>query len=188
MAKVGVSDFHYAKLIKDDTTGVTYDVIKAVPGLTEVSIKAASDTATLFADNGPFESSTALGEITVDISLADIPLDVAADLLGHTINAGVMTCAANDTAPNVAIGFVGLKSNGKKRYAWMLKGTFGIPDDNYQTKADKINFQAQTISGKFVIRAYDKKWKLVADEDATDYLPTTGTNWFTPATIQATVG
>ena len=187
MAKIGVSQFHYAKNTKDDTTGVTYDVLVAVKKLKEISIKTASDTATDYADNGPSDVASSLGEITVEISLSDLSLEDQAALLGHTITAGVMTYNADDTAPYVAIGFVGLKSNGKKRYVWLLKGQFQEPDDTYKTKGDKIEFQPQSITGKFVIRDFDGDWKKMADEDATGYLPATGTGWFETATIQATV-
>ena len=187
MAKIGVSGFHYAKNTKDDAAGVTYAAPVAVKKLKEIIIKTASDTVTDYADNGPSEVASSLGEITVEISLSDLTLEDQAALLGHTIAEGVMTYNADDTAPDVAIGFVGLKSNGKKRYVWLLKGKFQEPDDTYKTKGDKIEFQPQALTGKFVIRDFDGDWKKLADEDATGFLPETATNWFTTETIQATV-
>ena len=183
--KIGVSDFRYAKLTQDSAVGVTYGTITAVPGLASLEIKVASDSSTFFADNGPYALASALGDITVDIELADLPLEAAADLLGHSVSAGVMNCSAHDVAPEVAIGFVGLKSNGKKRYVWLLKGQFSIPDDSYKTKGDKVEFQSQKISATFAIRTYDGQYKKVGDEDATGWVATAGTNWFTVDTIKA---
>lgn len=188
MAKVGLSRFHYAKLTKDDITGVSYSEPVAVPKLKTVSIKTSADTVTDYADNGPSDVASSLGEITVEIELSELPLKVQADLLGHTIDKGVMVQKADDTAPMVAIGFVGLKSNGKKRYVWMLKGQFQIPDDDYKTKGEKVEFQSQKISGKFVIRDYDGAYKKTADEDAEGYVETTGQNWFNVGTINAPAG
>jgi len=88
MAKVGLSNLHYAKNTKDDATGVTYEVPKKIAGVITADIKTGSNTATLFADNGPAETATALGEITLDLETKDLPLEAHADLLGRTIVAG----------------------------------------------------------------------------------------------------
>lgn len=179
MAKVGLSNFYYALNTKDDNTGVTYSPPVKVAGIISADIKTGSDTATLFADNGPAETATALGEITVDIELKDLSLEAQAALLGHTITAGVMKNNADDVAPYVAIMFESLKSNGKKRFVKLLKGKFQEPDDTNKTKEDKIAFQTQKISGKFVIREFDGIWKETTDEDATGYVAATGTAWYT---------
>jgi phi13 family phage major tail protein len=179
MAKIGLSNFYYALNIKDDSTGATYSAPEKVAGIISADIKTGSDTATLFADNGPAETASSLGEITVDIELKDIPLETQAILLGHKITAGVMESNADDVAPDVAIMFESLKSNGKRRFVKLLKGKFQEPDDTNKTKEDKISFQTQKISGKFVIREFDGAWKRTTDEDATGYLPATGVAWYT---------
>lgn len=181
--KTGVSDLHYAILTADTTSAVTYSAPVAISGLAEVTNKVASDSSTFYADNGPAETSTTMGEVTLEITVTDVPIELAAALLGSTVTAGVMTCKAGDTAPYVAVGFVGLKSNGKKRYVWLLKGQFQIPDDDYKSKGDKVEFQSVKLAGKFVCREKDSAWKTVADEDSEGYVATTGTNWFTAATI-----
>lgn len=185
MAKVGVNGFHYALLTSDTVSGVAYSTPVAVPGLVSIDIKTASDTTTLFADDGPYEVASALGEITVDIELADLPLEVHAALLGHTATAGVMPMASTESAPYVAIGFLGTGSNSQTIPVWLLKGVFGEPDDTYQTKEDKVAFQTSKISGKFVARVYDNKYKIKADTKATGYQATTLTNWFTTTPINA---
>ena len=67
MSRVGVSNFYYAKQTKDDVTGVTYAAPVRIPGLISVSISPASNTNTLYADNGPAEVAESLGEITVEV-------------------------------------------------------------------------------------------------------------------------
>lgn len=178
MAKIGLSNFYYAVNLTDAVAGATYDVPKKIPGLISADIKAGSTTSTLFADNGPAEVASALGDITVDIELKDLPLEVQSALLGHKIVAGVMVNNANDVAPYVAVMFESLKSNGKKRFVKLLKGVFSEPDDTNKTKEDKVSFQTQKISGKFIIRDFDGDWKKTTDEDAEGYVPATGTNWY----------
>ena len=181
--KTGVSGFVYAKVLTDTVTATTYGPIVPVPGLVSVDNKTASSTNTFYADNGPYEVSAALGEITDDVEMADPSNIVIADLLGHTIVAGVMAYKGDDTPAVVAIGFIGLKANGKKRLVWLTKGSFQEPDDSYKTKADKTDPQSQKLSGKFVLRTSDKQWKKVCDEDDPGTLPATIASWFTLPTI-----
>lgn len=184
--KNGVSKFGYAKILKDDVTGTTYGPITFVPGLVSVENKTASSTDTFYADNGPYDVSTALGEISIDAELADPSLAVIADLLGHKITAGVMEFAGTDTPAQVAICFMGARTNGKSRLVWLFKGSFQEPDDTYKTKGAKSDPQSQKLSGKFMNRVSDGKWKKVADEDGVGVAPTIMDTWFTLPTIVVT--
>lgn len=179
MSIVGLSEFHYATLTSDDSTGVVYDTPVAVEGIINADISAGGNTDTLYADNGPYEVDSVLGEITVTLELADLSLETQAALLGHTITAGVMSEKSSDTPPYVAITFQADKASGAVRYVKLLKGKFNIPEMNTQTKNNSVNFQTGKIEGKFVQRIYDKEWRRVADTDADGYVSTTGTNWHT---------
>lgn len=180
MAQVGVSDLYYAVLTKDDGTGVTYNTPVKIPGLISINIKPNSSTETLFGDNGPMETASTLGNIQVEINTADIDFATQAVLLGHTLNgSGILLRKSTDIPPWVAIGFKALKSNGKYRYGWLVKGKFAIPDMDNTTRKDSIDFQTPTINGSFVKRDNDALWLRQTDEDAVGYTAATGTNWFT---------
>jgi phi13 family phage major tail protein len=179
MALIGLSNFAYAIMTKDDNTGVTYNTPVVVPGVTEINIKPKTETATLYADDGPYDTASSLGDIEVEISLAELDLATQAALLGHTVSNGVMVRKSTDAAPYVAIGFKSLKSNGKYRYVWLLKGKFVVPDQDHKTKQDKPDFQVPKITGTFVKRTYDNAWQKIGDEDATGWTAATGTGWFT---------
>ena len=184
MAKIGVSGFRYALQTADTTSALTYGSPVLVPGVVAIDVKTGKDQTTLFADNGPFDSASALGEITVDLELADLSLEVYAALLGHTVTAGVMTSHANDVAPYVAIGFEGLKANGKKRWVWLLKGQFAEPDDTFKSKGETVEFQTQKLTGTFVVTAKNGNWKKTTDEDATGYVAESGATFI--ATVPTT--
>ena len=62
MSQIGVSDFKYAVLSKDDKEGVSYGEWNAIPGLVSVDIKSSGSVSTNYADNGPFETASNLGD------------------------------------------------------------------------------------------------------------------------------
>jgi phi13 family phage major tail protein len=178
MAQVGLRNVHYAVMTKDDATGVTYNTIKAIPGVITAKIQPKSNSATLFADDGPAETATTLGEIDVEFEFSDLPVDVQADWLGHTVDAttGVLVKKSTDVAPYIALGFVSRKSSGKDLYVWLLKGKAQVPEDNYKTMEDKPDFGTKTISLTFVRRNYDNAYQAVGDEDNEAF--TGGAQWF----------
>ena len=179
MSKVGVSNLHYALVTLDSVATLTYGTPVKIANTISVDVKAAANSATLFADNGPAETASALGEISISIDVADLSLEDSAALLGHTVTAGVMVKHVDDTAPYVALLFEGLKANGKKRFVSVLKAQAAEPEDNYKTKADKPEFQPQKLEFKAIKRDHDGIWERVSDEDATGFVVGTGTAWYT---------
>jgi len=186
--KVGVSGLVYAKVLTDTEEGTTYGAIKAIPGTVSIENKTGSSIDNFFADNGAYENTTSLGEITVDLEIADPSPEVIADILGHKIVAGVMDFNVNDVPADVAIGFVGLKANGANRLVWLRKGKFKESDDTYKTKGSKSEPQSQKLSGSFVALKSNGSWKKTADSDAVGVLPATIANWFKVETLDVTIG
>lgn len=178
---IGLRNLVYAKMLTDPPYGqgqATYETPKLIAGAISVNINANASTETLFADDGPFETATTIGQIEVELNVADLPLEIQAELLGHTYENGVLIRRAGDVPPWVAIGFKSLKSNGKYRYTWLAKGKFGIPEQNNQTKGDSIEFQTPTIVGSFVKRECDDEWERHIDEDDENFTPEMALNWF----------
>ncbi|MDE3838660.1 hypothetical protein C0966_04555 [Bacillus methanolicus] len=192
--QVGLSDLYYAILTKDDSTGVAYQSPVKIAGAINAKISPKVDTQTLYADDGPSETVTSLGEIEVEFEAKDIPLSVQASLLGHTISNGILVKSVSDTAPYVALGFKSKKSNGKYRFVWIFKGRFETPEQEYKTSEDKPSFQTPKLKGTFVKRDNDGRWQIIGDEDEAGF--TAGSTWFnavvnvssdtTPPTLSST--
>lgn len=176
---VGLKDLYYALLEKDDSTGVAYGTPVRIAGAIQANINPNASIETLFADDGPMETATTMGQIELELVAADVPLDVQAILLGHTVSGAILKRKSNDVPPWVAVGFRALKSNGKYRYTWLLKGKFSQPEQSHETKGDSVNFQTPTLTGNFVKRDFDDEWIHQTDEDLADYVATIGQNWFT---------
>jgi phi13 family phage major tail protein len=167
-ALVGLKDLYYALLTKDDETGVTYGTPAKVSAAITAKISPKVDSAVLYADDGPAETAIAMGEVDVELETQDLPLEIQAAVLGHTLNAatGVMVKNSSDTAPYLALGFKAKKANGKYRFIWLLKGKFSPAEEEYKTSEDKVTYNTPKIKASFVKRANDNNWQYIADEDS----------------------
>ena len=177
--KVGLEDLYYATLTSDASDGAVYGTPVKITGAIVANINPNGVSGTLFADNGPLDTASQLGQIELELQIADIPLSVHSVLLGSdAVSDGIAYDKSTDTPPWVAIGFKSKKSNGKYRYVWLVKGKFKINEDNNETQDDSIKWQTATISGHFVKRDYDNVWRKRADEDEATYVDA-GDTWFT---------
>lgn len=176
MSKIGISKFHYAVQSAEETatSDATYGTTTAVPGLVSIDVTKESSTNTLYADNGPYEVAENSGAINVTIDLADLPMSVQADLLGHTYDSANKTLIkkTSDTAPYCAILFEFLMGNNSKRCVKLYKGRFAEPTQSGQTKGENVEFQTSQITASFVAlkgKANNAgKWELDKDYASTD--------------------
>lgn len=185
MATIGLRDLHYALLTDDTSTGATYEAPVKIAGAISANVNPNTSSATLFADDGPYDSATTLGEIVVELNLADLPPAASAAILGHTYGANkLLVKKSSDQPPYLALGYRSLMSSGKYRYTWLYKGKFTDGEQNNQTKGDSIEYQTPTITGSFVKRDFDDAWQAEADEG--DIGASIITSWFT-AVVEPTV-
>lgn len=168
MSKIGVSKFYYGIQTAEETatTAATYATPVAIPGLVSVEVTPSSNTSTLYADNGPYETASSLGEIALSIDLADLPLADQAALLGHTLTSGQLDKSANDTQPNVAVMFEFLLGNGKKRAVKLYKGKFALVPEQGNTRGENVEFQTNQMTASFVQLKNNGLYESVKDFDA----------------------
>ncbi len=187
--RIGCDQLHYAPVTKDDGEDLVIGTPVALPGVMKLNINPNSSQDTLFYDDGPGDVASTLGNIEVELDKNALSTAQKAALLGHEVDdKGGLVYAANSVPPWVALGFRTLKSNGKYRYVWLFKGKFMEPSDNNETKGDSIQFQPDTITGRFVKVntpiAVDATtdvypWKYEMDEEDTEADATTIAAWFT---------
>ena len=176
MAQIGLKKFFYAKLLSDNENGVSYDTPKRIIGLNTVDISPTVNKATLYGDDSALATESSLGEIEVTIDIADLPIEDAAALLGHTVeDDGVMISKGGDSAPYVAIMFESDKHNGETRFVKLLKGKFSESQETINTRGDSIEYQLPQISASFVARTYDGAWKKTFDTTDTSVT----SSWYT---------
>jgi phi13 family phage major tail protein len=191
---IGLNELHYAKLLTDTVTvgatpgATTYDTPKRLAGAISANFSPNASNDTLFADDGPYDTASTLGAMTLEINVADIPAEDKAILLGATYGEdGILIQKSDDTPPFVAVGMSVMKSNGSKRLIWYLKGKFTAPDENNQTKADSINWNTPTITGNFLKRDSDGQWRVSVDTDDAKVDAAVITGWFTTPNVTTLV-
>lgn len=179
MATIGLKDVYYAKLLTDPVGGTpTYEAPVRLVGAISANVNPNTSTSTLFADDGPYDAATTMGEITLELGLADLPMAAQAALLGHTYSGGILKKSSSDVPPYVAIGYRSLKSDGTYRYMWLNKGKFAALEEEYQTKGDSVEFKTPTIKGAFVKRDSDGEWERMADESDAAFTADLKAAWF----------
>lgn len=186
MATIGLRDLHIAVLDNDPVSGLpTYNAVEKVVGLIAAKVNPNTSSNSLFYDDGPGDTATTLGEISVDLNVADLPLALQSKLFGHEYVGGILRRKGADNPPYVAIAYRTLKSNGKYRYYWLTKGKFAIAEEDNSTKGDSVEFKTPTTTGAFVKRDCDDQWQIVADEDDPNFTPAMKAAWFTLPTLIA---
>lgn len=183
---IGLTNLYYAEMLTDVVgVGATYNTPVRISGAITANFSPNASNDTLFADDGPYDTASTLGAMSLELNVADLDPATRAKLLGHTYGAnGIVIAKSSDTPPYVAIGMSVLKSNGFSRYIWYLKGKFAAPDDNNQTRADSINWNTPTITGNFLKRDADNQWRVSADSDDVLVNPTVITDWFTTPNVE----
>ncbi|MEC0497244.1 MULTISPECIES: major tail protein [Bacillus] len=159
---VGLENLVYAKLIKDEKGDIQYGEVKDFAPVISAKVDTATETGTLYANNGPIIAKSQIGETKVSLGVSEIPMEVLADITGQKLVKGVIVYKQDAVPPYVALGFTGTKEDGNKRMVWLTKGRFGLPSEDRKTSEDKVDFQTDEIEGTFIQRS-DKVFKIVGD-------------------------
>ncbi|RSL32668.1 phage tail protein [Salibacterium salarium] len=177
-ARVGFKDLHFA-LLSDETDGsFTYETPEKISGAMTGTVTPGVNWANLYTDDSITETAQSMGVVEISLDVADLDPTSYALLMGTEVNAdGAVIDNTSDKKPYGALGFRSERADGTYEYVWLLKGKFGVPEDSYSTKSESIEFQSQTIAGRFVARS-DGKWRARVVEGteaaATDVIDT----WF----------
>lgn len=158
--RVGLKNIHFAKILTEDENGVTYDTPVKIGNAIEASITPNTNSETLYADDGPSEVESSLGETEVEIGIDQLSTTAQALLFGHTIlSDGVLEKKETDIAPYGALLFESATTGGKSKLYALYKGRFQPQEESFATKGDSPEFQTDSISGVFVRRDHDKVWQ-----------------------------
>lgn len=192
-SQVGLDKLHYAIVSKDDATAYTAGEPAFLAPAGTAKTSSSTSIQIQYADDGVFDSSSDEGETKVEIEVTNVPLSLAALLTGKTYNTtnGMFIDGSAGNAPECALSFRSLKSNGKYRYIQYLKGKFSLADEDFETKKEtkdpksaKLIFTAMRTNYQFTTATGVKEnvKRVMVDEDVVASA-TLITNWFSAVQV-----
>lgn len=168
MAKIGLSNFRYAKLTEAEDGTPSYDGAKKPAKAVSFNVDVSNNEATLYADDILAESDTSFNSATVTAGIDEDDTKTLADLLGHTVDEqGEMIRNANDTAPYIGFGRIITKMvNGAYKYKveFIYKCKFSEPSQEDETKGESLEFSTTELEG-VVSALANGKWSVTKTFD-----------------------
>ena len=162
MALIGLNHFYYSHFSEADDGTVTYDGAKSFGKAVSCNVSVTNNSAALYADDALAESDTSFQSGTVTLGVDDDRETTFADILGHTIEDGLVTYNGNDTAPWVSLARIVVKLvNNVKIYKVevLRKVKFSDPSSSNQTKGESVEFTTPEIEGT-IATLKSGEWKL----------------------------
>lgn len=169
MALIGLRNIVVAEIEKDDESGIKYKgEVRRLKGARLVSVSPEMADGALYGDDQLLESESSVTSLNASLELASLSLEDEAFLKGHEYKNGLMLENKDDTAPDIALGFMAPKSKtggGKFRMVWLTSGSAIATDEEVSTKEDSIEYQTPTLDFTFKPRIFDGQYRLKADTD-----------------------
>jgi phi13 family phage major tail protein len=176
----GLSDFHIAVLNEDNREGVNYDEVERLEGAVNVTVTPNTESNTKYADNGVFAVLNSLGDIDVDLTAVDLPVDIQSKIYGQTQEGEVVFSNQNDESVELALGFKAEIQGGGHRYYWLLKGKPELAPIEHQTDEGNVESQDYSLSLSFMPLQYNGNWKAQLDSTTV-----TSDQWFADVVYDA---
>lgn len=186
-SRIGIDSLYIAEVTQDDADGYVADTPEYLAPAAEASQTPATNTATQYADDAPYDSMSYEAETEIELTVTGIPPAMMAKLLGREFDATTGRVYDNPgaTPPYFALSFRSLKSNGSYRYFQYLKGRFSAPTEEAATKGDSPDPKPTTLTYTAIptLYAFDldggttyaKLKRIYGDEDTTNF---SATGWF----------
>lgn len=177
--RIGLSDLIAFPLKNDEKGNLAYGAPFKIAPAVSASISPTTSADAFYADDIALISNQTISAIEVELETADIKDEIVAKLMGIEIDEnGVVLDNVNKVAPKIALAFRSLKSNGQYKYVVLYKGSFGVGEDEYQTKEDSVTFQTTTITGTFLPTVFSGDWRASVNADADGIGADVVENWF----------
>ncbi|MDD5367459.1 MAG: Ig-like domain-containing protein [Anaerolineaceae bacterium] len=184
-SRVGLDSLYVALVTQDTAAGYVAGTPEYLAPAATASQKVTSSQDTQYADDQPYDVMTSEGPTDVELEVTGLPLEMQALVLGKAFDATTgRMYDYGGSPPDVALAFRSMKSNGKYRYYWFMKGKFSPPDEETATRGEKpepktakLNFKAIPSIYKFDIGSGVLKAvkRVVGDEDTLNF---SGSTWF----------
>lgn len=170
----GVEGLVIAEILTDNNeegSGYTFGDVEVLAPVAEIGKTVETSSESKYYDNIPMMNVDGEGPDTITITCAGLLLAKYAKITGRSIDpdTGAMIEGPRKTR-YFALGYKTKDTDGKYRYVWRLKGTFGIPDDTNRTEdaGTETNNTTLTYSGIYTTHKFAKG---VLDDDGKTWTP-----------------
>ena len=175
---IGVRNPHIAIMNNPDIDEKDYALPIKIAKAISLKVDPKVNSATLYADDGPSETASSLGEIDVELEIDKLTSDKQALILGSKKDSnGVLLGSADDLPPYLALGFQ-VPTTGGFKFTWLYKGKFEPVSEEYKTQGDKVDFQTPKVKATFIKRACDNRWKASVSNGDDGVPESVFNNWF----------
>lgn len=172
----GLKNVHYATVTVGTNT-VTYGTPVAWPGAVSLSLDAEGDTNDFYADNVKYYTAIANNGYSGDFESALIPESFRTDIMGETVQSGVVYEDASVQPKEFALLF---EFNGDETATKYILYNCKMARPSLESQTTEDGIEVQTVSGEITAapRAFDAIVKATcASTSATAY-----SNWYTAVT------
>ena len=137
----------YAKVLSDDSNGITYGEVKEFAGVSEISRETESSSEAHYYNNVPAVVVDSTGSDTVTINSSAIPLDIVAEITGQYYDETTGMFVEQERTPGYfAFGYRTQKTDGTEVLVWRNKGTFSIPSTTNTTQDSSTDANGQELT------------------------------------------
>lgn len=136
----------YAKVLSDDSSGITYGPVKDFAGVSEIGRETDSSSEAHYYNNVPAVVIESTGADTVNINSSAIPLNIVAEITGQYFDQVTGMFVEQERTPvYFAFGYRTQKTDGTDVLVWRSKGTFSIPSSTHNTQDNSTDANGQSL-------------------------------------------
>lgn len=163
--QIGLDNLHIA--LRENDENIKADSTLKIAGLVTADVEIDMYSESLYADDVVADVVNGFSEGTVTVELLGLSLDEYAKITGQEIVKGVVVDNVNVVAPELAMTFRSLKSNGKYRYVSIPKLKANVKGESFKTREDGVEVVNAEIEFN-IIPLENGTWRVRADEDGKD--------------------
>lgn len=152
--RCGLRDIYLAKVTKNEsgayTAGTPFKFARAI----KAKVADNYNSEKIYSDDGTEDIVNTYQGTTIELEVNTLAPQDRAVLWDRLYVAGYLVEAAEDTPPELALGYRTRQLNGKYEFVWYYCGKFDQgQDEEYNTIEDKKNAVTSTIKASFYERA-----------------------------------
>jgi phi13 family phage major tail protein len=159
----------YSVISKDDSTAYNYGPITKFADPMQIQYTPALATGELYGAGVKTEDMARMTGGALQVDANKVPIEVRAEVLGHTYTAGVITEKPTDQPKDIAIGYELDESGDNTEVVWLYKCKARPFAQNVQQVTNNINFAQDTINFGVVPREFDGAIRAFGDTANADF-------------------